>query len=54
MKEEQMAQIGEFMGRVLNNIDNPGIPKEVEKEVKALTNQFPLYAQRLELAQKLD
>ena len=54
MKEEQMGQIGEFMGRVLNNIENPGIPKEVEKEVKALTNQFPLYAQRLELAQKLD
>jgi len=54
MKEEQMGQIGEYMGRVLNNIDNPGIPKEVEKEVKALTNQFPLYAQRLELAQKLD
>jgi glycine hydroxymethyltransferase len=54
MKEEQMGQIGECMGRVLNNIDNPGIPKEVEKEVKALTNQFPLYAQRLELAQKLD
>jgi len=54
MKEEQMGQIGECMGRVLNNIDSPGVQKEVEKEVKALTNQFPLYAQRLELAQKLD
>lgn len=54
MKEEQMVQIGECMGRVLNNIDSPGISKEVEKEVKALTNQFPLYAQRLELTQKLD
>lgn len=54
MKEEQMVQIGECMGRVLNNIDSPEISKEVEKEVRALTNQFPLYAQRLELAQKLD
>jgi glycine/serine hydroxymethyltransferase len=42
------------MGRVLNNMDRPEVQKEVEKEVKALTNQFPLYAQRLELAQKLD
>ena len=54
MKEEQMGQIGECMGRVLNSIDSPGVQKEVEKEVKALTNQFPLYAQRLELTQKLD
>jgi len=54
MKEEQMGQIGECMGRVLNNIDSPGVQKEVEKEVKALTNQFPLYAQRLELTQELD
>ena len=54
MKEEQMVQIGECMGRVLNNIDSPEISKEVEKEVRALTNQFPLYAQRLELTQELD
>ena len=54
MKEEQMGQIGEFMGRVLNSIDSPEVQKEVEKEVKALTSQFPLYTQRLELAQKLD
>ena len=54
MKEEQMGQIGECMGRVLKNIDSPGVQKEVEKEVKALTNQFPLYAQRLELTQELD
>ena len=54
MKEEQMGQIGECMGRVLKNIDSPGVQKEVEKEVKALTNQFPLYAQRLALTQELD
>jgi glycine hydroxymethyltransferase len=54
MKEEQMGQIGEYMGRVLNNMDSPEVHKEVEQEVKILTNQFPLYAQRLELAQKLD
>ena len=54
MKEEQMGQIGEYMGRVLNNMDSPEVRKEVEKEVKALTSQFPLNAQRLELAQKLD
>jgi len=54
MKEEQMRQIGECMGRVLNSIDSQEVQKEVEKEVKALTSHFPLYAQRLEFTRKFD
>ena len=50
MKEEQMSQIGELLSRVLKNIDSQEVQQEVEQEVKALTNQFPLYAQRLEVS----
>ena len=50
MKEEQMSQIGELMGRVLKNSDSQEVQQEVKKEVKALTNHFPLYTQRLELS----
>ena len=50
MKEEQMSQIGELLSRVLNNIDSQEVQQEVEQEVKALTNHFPLYAQRLQVS----
>ena len=50
MKEEQMSQIGELLSRVLKNIDSQEVQQEVEQEVKALTNHFPLYAQRLEVS----
>lgn len=50
MKEEQMSQIGELLSRVLKNIDSQEVQQEVAQEVKALTNRFPLYSQRLELS----
>ena len=50
MKEEEMSQIGELLSRVLKNIDSQEVQQEVEQEVKALTNHFPLYAQRLEVS----
>ncbi len=50
MKEEEMSQIGELLSRVLKNIDSQEIQQEVEQEVKALTNRFPLYAQRLQVS----
>ena len=49
MKEGQMSQIGELISRVLKNIDSQEVQQEVEQEVKALTNHFPLYAHRLEV-----
>ncbi len=50
MKEEEMSKIGELLSRVLKNIDSQEVQQEVEQEVKALTNHFPLYAQRLEVS----
>ena len=51
MKEEEMDQIGELIGKVLCEVDNPQIQQEVLGEVKSLTSQFPLYSQRLSMAQ---
>ena len=47
MQEEEMHQIGEWLGRVLKNINSEEVQREVEKKVKALTNRFPLYTKRL-------
>lgn len=51
MKEEEMRQIGELIGRVLKNIESEEVQREVRDEVKALTDRFPLYAQRLAAAE---
>ena len=51
MKEEEMQQIGELIGKVLREVDNQQVQQEVFEEVKALTARFPLYAQRLSIAQ---
>ena len=53
MGEEEMIQIGEWMGRVLNhigvlnNIGTDAVSQEVKREVQELTRRFPLYAYRL-------
>ena len=47
MKESEMGQIATMMGKVLKNIDSDKIQGEVKQEVKAFTDQFPLYASRL-------
>ena len=51
MKEEEMQQVGELIGKVLREVDNPELQQEVFEEVKALTARFPLYAQRLSMSQ---
>lgn len=51
MEEKEMDQIGELIGKVLCEVDNPQIQQEVLEEVKSLTAQFPLYSQRLSIAQ---
>jgi glycine hydroxymethyltransferase len=51
MEEEEMDQIGELIGKVLCEVDNLQIQQEVLEEVKSLTAQFPLYSQRLSIAQ---
>ncbi len=51
MKEAEMQKIGELIGKVLREVDNPQLQQEVFEEVKALTARFPLYAQRLSMSQ---
>ena len=46
MKEEEMLQIGEWMGRVLKNVDSEAVQQEVKRETEELTRNFPLYASR--------
>ena len=47
MKEEEMGQIGKWMGRVLREIDSEAVQQEVKQEVQTLTRRFPLYPHRL-------
>lgn len=43
MKENEMEKVGRLISRVLHNIDNEQVIQEVKKEVKKLTDEFPLY-----------
>lgn len=43
MKEKEMQQITKMMTRLLENIDDEGIKAEIQEEVKALCERFPLY-----------
>ncbi|MBN1194855.1 MAG: serine hydroxymethyltransferase [Methanomicrobiaceae archaeon] len=43
MKEEEMVQIGEWIGRVLKDITDTSTIARVQEEVKALASGFPLY-----------
>ena len=47
MKEEQMEQIGELIGRVLKSVDSEQIQRDVREEVKVLTDGFQIYSQPL-------
>ena len=47
LEEEQMRQIGKWIGRVLRDIDNKAVQRQVSGEVRDLTRRFPLYAHRL-------
>ena len=44
MGEEEMDQIGQWMGAVLSNLKNKSLREEIKKEVKALCDKFPLYS----------
>ena len=43
MKEPEMEIIGNLILRVLNNINDENIIKEVKNDVTELTGKFPLY-----------
>lgn len=45
MKENEMCQIARFIDEVLSNIGSEDRMKKVRVEVRALTQQFPLYAE---------
>jgi glycine hydroxymethyltransferase len=47
MKEDAMAQIGDWIGRVLNQLDNEKTRREVSEQVRQLASRYPLYAKRL-------
>ena len=43
MKEKEMSVIADLMVRVLENIDNSSVKKEVKEKVSELTSAFPIY-----------
>ncbi len=47
MKEQEMDQIGKWIGMVLEKPEDESVQAEVRKKVQALTSCFPLYAKRL-------
>ena len=42
MKDPQMAQIADFMTRIVENLGNEEIYAQVHQEVKALAAAFPM------------
>jgi glycine hydroxymethyltransferase len=52
MKEDAMAQIGAWIGRVLKQLDDEGTRREVGDEVRRLASRYPLYAKRLAAGQR--
>jgi len=43
MKEEEMHQIGEWIGTILHDIRNEGAIKRIGEEVASMAGKFPLY-----------
>lgn len=43
MKEPEMKQIADFIDKVLSNIDNPDVIKDVKEEVREFTSKYPLF-----------
>jgi glycine hydroxymethyltransferase len=48
--ESEMREIGRIIARVINSIKSPEVVAEVRKDVTALTERFPLYAWKQQLA----
>jgi glycine hydroxymethyltransferase len=49
MKESDMEQIAKLMSKALHNVENETVLGEVKRDVRKLCDRFPLYAQRLEM-----
>ena len=47
MRETEMATIGEYIGDVLDDIQNEALQTEVRARVTTLAKQFPLYELRI-------
>ena len=47
LKEADMAQVAKLIGRALDSAANESELLKVRAEVKAMSQQFPLYASRL-------
>jgi glycine hydroxymethyltransferase len=47
MKENEMRQIVEFVDRVLSDIENESVQKQVKDQVQEFCSAFPLYSSRL-------
>ncbi len=47
MREAEMEKVGRLMARVLRSPGDPEVHRQVSQSVLALTEQFPLYAERL-------
>lgn len=43
MKEEEMHQIGEWIGTILRDIHNDALIKKIKKDVTLMSSKFPLY-----------
>ena len=43
MKEKEMEEIGKFILRVIDNINNESELLKIKEEVKTLCSKFPLY-----------
>ncbi|MEO0104157.1 MAG: serine hydroxymethyltransferase, partial [candidate division WOR-3 bacterium] len=53
MKEEEMKKIAQLIHKVLSNIGNEKVYEEVRREVKELTESFPLYPERRKVYEDL-
>lgn len=43
MREQEMEYIAELIDKVISNVGNEGIYKEVKEQVRELCERFPLY-----------
>lgn len=50
MKESEMERIGKWISEVLENPESDTVKQKVRSEVRQMTEQFPLYQDRLEKA----
>ena len=47
MGEPEMQLIGQWIGEVLDQVENVEVQKKVRSRVRELSEQFPLYSSRL-------